>query len=132
MIPPLNQRLLSIARRVEAEAALWREEPIHRVAMRNKFLRPLRARQFHSFGPKSFIDRPAWLYGTRHIAIGDGVMFLPGAWLAVERPAWDHARPTLEIRDGSGARMGCTISAVESIIIEEGVGMGAYVTVIDS
>lgn len=111
---------------------LWREEPIRRVAVMNRALVPLRVRQFHSFGKDSFIDRPAWLYGMKHIAVGNQVVVLRGGWLAVERPAWDRPAPVLEIRDSVAIRVGCTISASAHILIEEHVGMGGYVTVIDS
>jgi len=128
----LDAKLRSAIKRVEQEAGYWRSEPIKRVAVRNKFVRPLRLRQFHSFGRHSFVDRPTWLYGAKHIAIGEGVMILERGWLAVERPAWDRPGPVLDIRDGVTIRVGCTLSAAESVLIEEHVGMGAYVTVIDS
>jgi acetyltransferase-like isoleucine patch superfamily enzyme len=131
-MPRLSHRLRSIVKQLEREAAVWREEPIRRVAVRNKVLRPWRVRQFHSFGPDAFIDRPAWLYGAGHISIGARVVFLRDAWLAVERPAWDKSGPVLDIRDSVAARPWCTISAADFILIEEHVGMGAGVTVIDS
>ena len=59
-------------------------------------------------------------------------MVLRGSWLAVERAAWDKPAPVLDIGDDVAIRNGCTISATESILIEDHVGMGAYVTVIDS
>jgi len=111
---------------------MWREEPLKRVAVKNRFLRPLRVRQFHSFGAQSLIDHPAWLYGTHHISIGQQVIILRGAWLSVERTAWDKPDPALTIEDGVGIRNGCTISAAESIVIEQHVAMAGYVSLIDS
>lgn len=104
-----------------------------RVAMRNRVVRPLRVRRFHSFGAGSIIDRPEWLYGPWEIAIGARVMILRGAWLAVERPAWGSGNsPVLRVGDGAGMRPHCTISASESISIEEDVILGTGCTVIDS
>src|SRR5581483_9794134 len=78
------------------------------------------------------IDRPVWLYGAHHIAIGRQVLILRGAWLAVEKVAWDRPAPVLWIGDRVGIRTSCTITAAASIVIEDDVSMGGYVTVIDS
>lgn len=131
-MPPITGRLTALARRVETEAQLWWDEPIRRVAIRNRPLRPWRQFRFHHFGEYSFIDRPAWLYGPDHISIGTGVMILEGAWLAVERIAWGLQPPVISIGDRVAIRVGSTISAAESIVIEDDVGMGAGVSVIDS
>jgi acetyltransferase-like isoleucine patch superfamily enzyme len=128
----VDQALRSTLQRLEHEAALWRAEPLKRVAARNKLIRPLRVRRFFAFGPDSLIDRPVWLYGTRQMSVGAGVIILRGAWLAVERVAWSEPGPILDIRDGVALRVGCTISAAESVLIEEDVSMGAGATVIDS
>ena len=124
--------LRSALERLEHEAATWRDEPIRRVALLNRPLEPLRRRQFHSFGKGSFVDRPTWLYGAAHIAVGAGVIVLKGCWLAVERTAWDRPEPALQLRDRSAMRIGCTISAAESVVIDEDVALGAGVTVVDS
>jgi acetyltransferase-like isoleucine patch superfamily enzyme len=100
--------------------------------VRNRLIRPLRIRQFAAFGHHSFVDRPAWLYGTHHISIGQGVIVLEGSWLAVEKVAWTRPGPVLHIGDRVGIRTGCTISAAESIFIESDVSMGGGVTIIDS
>jgi acetyltransferase-like isoleucine patch superfamily enzyme len=110
----------------------WREEPMKRVAVRNRFVRPRRVRQFHAFGQYSVVDRPQWIYGADKISIGIAVIILQDAWLAVERPAWTKTAPVLDIRDSVAIRVGVTISAVDSIVIEDHVGMGAGVTIIDS
>lgn len=131
-MPRLDSSVRSLLKRLEHEAALWREEPIRRVALRNKLLRPLRQRQFHSFGPDSFVDRPVWLYGTHKISIGAGVIVLRGGWLAVDKVAWHSPSTALRLGDRVGVRVGCTLSAAESVILEDDVGLAAYVTVIDS
>ena len=121
-----------VLQRLEDEARAWREEPMKRVAVRNRFVHPRRVRQFHAFGAHSILDRPQWVYGARKISIGEGVIILRDAWLAVEKPAWDKPAPVLDIGDGVAIRFGATISAVESVVIEEHVGMGASVSIIDS
>jgi len=95
-------------------------------------MRPVRVAQFGSFGALSIVQRPMWLYGAQHISIGDNVIILRGSWLAVERRAWDRDEPTLRIGNRVAIRTNCTMSASESIVIEDDVGMGGYVTVIDS
>lgn len=127
----LDARLRGVLHRLDAEAARWREEPMHRVAVRNRAVRPLRVRQFAAFGPDSIVDRPAWLYGPSHIAIGASVVILRGCWLAVERIAWDDGI-ALRIGDHVSVRLGCTISAAESVTIEDHVGIGASATILDS
>lgn len=129
----LTAKLRSSIRRLEQEAAVWRDEPLKRVAVRNYLLmRPIRVRQFQAFGRQSFVDRPMWLYGADHISIGERVIILRDSWLSVERTAWHKTDPVLDIRDGVAIRVGCCMSASDSILIEENVGMGASVTVVDS
>jgi acetyltransferase-like isoleucine patch superfamily enzyme len=128
----LSQELRSALKRLEHEIAVWREEPLKMVTVRNNLLRPLRARQFYSFGQHSLIDRPIWLYGSRSISVGDQVIILRGAWLSVERVAWGKPAPVFKIGTGVGIRTGFTASAAESIEIEDHVGMGGNVTVVDS
>jgi len=110
----------------------WRDEPLRRAALRARLLRPYRVRQFGAFGHNSLIHKPSWLYGTRHVSIGHDVMILTGVWLAAERPAWDRPGPALRIGDRVGVRAWCTISASESIEIEDDVILAAGVTVVDS
>ena len=128
----LDAQLRNSLRRLEREFHTLKDEPLRRVILRNRPLRPFRRRQFHAFGRESLIDRPCWLYGTQHIAVGDGVIILEHGWLAVERVAWQRPPPVLDIGSRVAIRVGCTISAAESIVIDDDVGMGAYVTVIDS
>ena len=66
------------------------------------------------------------------MSIGERVVILEGAWLAVERVAWGKGAPALTIEEGVGIRNGCTISAAESILIEEYVGMAGFCTIVDS
>ena len=119
-------------KRVRDELREYRREPAKRVALRARVVRPLQVRRFHSFGESWIVHRPQWLYGASKIAIGARVLILPDAWLAVERSAWGQPGPVLRIGDGVGMRSRCTISASESITIEDDVIFAAGCTVIDS
>jgi lipopolysaccharide O-acetyltransferase len=107
-------------------------EPAKRAGLRSRALSPWRRRRFHSFGARSILDRPTWVYGAHEIAIGEDVMILRGAWLAVERAAWGEPGPVLTIGDGVAMRPNCSISATESIVIEDHVVMATGCTVTDS
>lgn len=103
------------------------------MALRNRALRPLRVRRFHSFGTGSILDRPEWIYGPWEIAIGDWVTILRGAWLSVERLAWGSGKgPALRIGDRVGLRPRVLISASESISIEDDVMIGSGSSIVDS
>src|SRR3954451_23390595 len=110
----------------------WREEPLKRVALRARVQAPYRRHQFHSFGADSILHKPAWLYGTHHIAVGRRVLLLEGIWLSAERVSWSRAEPTLRLGDGVGVRPFCTISAAESVTLEDNVILSAYTSVVDS
>lgn len=110
----------------------YRNEPMARVALRARFTRPYWRRRFHHFGDNSILHRPDWVYGPQQISIGNGVVILKSIWLAVERVAWDRPAPVVSIGDGAAIRPYCTISAAESITIEDGVVLSAFSTVIDS
>ena len=60
------------------------------------------------------------------------MLILHGAWLSVETPAWNLPTPVLRIGDRVGIRPYCSISASESIVLEDDVILAAYSTVIDS
>lgn len=107
------------------------DEPVARMAIRGRVLRPWRTRRFHAFGKGSFIHRPLAVYGPWQMSVGDAVMVLPGAWLSVEKRAWEKPAPALRIGDHVGIRPYCTISAAESIVIEDHVILSAYSTIID-
>jgi lipopolysaccharide O-acetyltransferase len=108
------------------------EQPVRRVALRARFTRPWWRRRFHQFGAGSILHRPDWVYGPHRMVVGDHVIVLHGAWLAVEKPAWGAPEPVLRIGDGVGIRPYCTISAAESVVIEDHVVISAFSTVIDS
>jgi lipopolysaccharide O-acetyltransferase len=107
-------------------------EPFTRVALRGRLTRPWWRRRFHAFGAGSVVHRPDWVYGPWQIAVGSRVIMLHGLWLSVERPAWELPGPVLRIGDGVAVRPYCTISAAESVDIEENVVLSAFCTVLDS
>src|SRR5262249_46254127 len=119
-------------KRLTEELREYVREPAKRAALRSRVLQPWWRRRFHSFGDHSVLDRPAWLYGAPWISIGARVLILRGAWLAVERPAWEREAPVLRIGDGVAMRPNCSISASESIVIEDDVVLATGCTVIDS
>ena len=109
-----------------------RDEPMRRVVLRAKFTRPYWRRRFARFGSDAILHRPDWVYGPQKISIGDRVVILKSVWLAVERVAWDNPEPVVRIGDGVAIRPYCTISAAESIVIEDDVVIAAFSTLLDS
>lgn len=93
---------------------------------------PWRRRQFHRFGDGAVVHKPNAILGGHHIAIGAHTLILHGAWLAVETQAQDKPAPVLSIGDRVGIRPFCTISAAESVVIEDDVVIASYTSVIDS
>jgi acetyltransferase-like isoleucine patch superfamily enzyme len=122
----------TIVERLRRQATLWREEPAYRAAVRARLMRPYRVRQFAAFGPGSIVHRPAWLYGTHRIEIGENVVILNGAWLAAERESWEQPEPVITIGDGSGMRAWGTLSAQRRIDIGRDVIFGAGCSVVDT
>lgn len=109
-----------------------RDEPSARVVLRARLKAPYYRRRFAEFGEGAVLDRPMWLYGAHHMAFGPGVFILRGAWLSVELPAWGAAEPALRLGTGVMARPYVTLSAAESVVIEDNVILSAFVTVIDN
>jgi acetyltransferase-like isoleucine patch superfamily enzyme len=107
-------------------------EPMDRVVLRGRVLRPWRERQFAAFGADSLIDRPEWIYGSKYISIGRGVVILSGARLSAEQETWAKKEPSLVIGDGSIFRSHFTASATSRVEIEANVLCAARVSVIDS
>lgn len=108
------------------------DEPMVRVSLVARALEPYRRLRFAEFGARSIVHRPAWVYGSHLIAVGDGVLVMPGAWLAAERVAWGSPGPVLRLGHRVAVRANCTLSAAVSIVIEDDVVLGGSVTVVDS
>lgn len=130
--PSWQSRAREITRRLGGKWELWQEEPLYRVALRRRLFHHYYRHRFHSFGEGVLLDRPMWLYGPEHMAIGDHSIILRGAWLAVEKIAWNQPDPVLRIGRRFAARPFVTISAASSIIIEDNVGVASFSTIIDS
>ncbi len=103
-----------------------------RVVLRGRVTRPYWRRRLHHLGSRSILHRPVWVYGPQQISIGDDSLILHGASISVESFAWDRPAPVLRIGDRVGMRPFCTISASESIVIEDDVIIGSFTSVIDS
>jgi lipopolysaccharide O-acetyltransferase len=108
------------------------DRPIKRVALRARFTRPWWRRRFHEFGDEAILHRPDWVFGAHLMAVGSYTVIFQGAWLSVERVAWDATEPVLRIGERVGIRPYCTISAAESVVIEDHVVLSAFTTVVDS
>lgn len=82
---------------------------------------------FHSFGARSRILLPFRVGNPDRIAIGANVLIGPGSWLIV--PRLDHEGPAIELHDRVRIHQ-TSISAVRSVVVEEGVEMarGVYIS----
>lgn len=123
---------LAPVRRLRAEVSEWVDQPLKAVRLRAHVQRPWRTHRFHTFGEGSFIHKPMWIFGPQQIAVGSSCMILHGVWLSVERVAWDRPSPVLQIGSFVSVRPHCTIAAAESVIIEDGVVLSSFSTVLDS
>jgi acetyltransferase-like isoleucine patch superfamily enzyme len=103
-----------------------------RVALRARITRPYWQRRMHHLGERAIIHRPVFVYGCHLMSIGADSLILHGASISVESPAWDRPAPVLEIGDRVGIRPHCTISAAESVIIEDDVIIGSFTGIVDS
>jgi lipopolysaccharide O-acetyltransferase len=132
-MPSMLDRLMTTrpARGVKRRARSYVDEPMRRVELRAALLRPWWRYRFQAFGDTTILHKPSWLYGAHKIAIGEGtVIFM--SWLAVERRAWGQPGPVLSIGRRVAMRPYSTISAAESIVIEDDVGIASHSLVIDS
>jgi acetyltransferase-like isoleucine patch superfamily enzyme len=109
-----------------------RTDRLQRVVWRARALEPWRRRQFAAFGRDSILHRPDWISHPEKIEIGSSVLMFHGLWLAAEQPAWGRPGPAIRVGDHVAVRPYCTISAAESVTIEDGVVISAFTTIIDS
>jgi acetyltransferase-like isoleucine patch superfamily enzyme len=108
------------------------KHPMQRVTLRGRVLEPYRRRRFYSFGRRSVIHRPMWIFGAHQMALGSEVLILHSCWLSVEMWAWNSSPPVLRIGNRVGIRPFCAISASRSIRIDDDVILGAFTSVVDS
>jgi lipopolysaccharide O-acetyltransferase len=107
-------------------------DPYFRWATGARLMRPWWRRRFHAFGDESLLHRPDWLFGADRIAIGDRVWIAPHAWLEVSATARDRDGPLIQIGDGVVLRHHVTISAADSIVIEDDVLIAAWTSIYDA
>ena len=93
--------------------------------LRGKVLRPYWRLRFHSFGVGSVFHKPVWLSGAHKIAVGDHAVVMQ-CWIAAERPAWGRPGPALVLGDRVTMRPFSTITAAESIVLEDDVAVGSH------
>jgi acetyltransferase-like isoleucine patch superfamily enzyme len=105
---------------------------LQRVVWRARILAPWRRHQFAAFGRDSIVHKPDWIAHAEKIEIGSSVLMFHGLWLAAERPTWHVPGPAIRIGDHVAVRPYVTISAAESITIEDNVVVSAFTTIIDS
>jgi acetyltransferase-like isoleucine patch superfamily enzyme len=105
---------------------------MRRVELRARVTRPYWRWRFRRFGDDSVLHRPDWVSGAHQIEIGDHVIVLAHAWLAAEQQTWDRPGPAIRLGDGVAIRPYCTLSAAESIEIDDNVVLSAFTTVVDS
>ena len=105
-------------------------DPRNPLLVRGRLPHPYWRFRFHSFGPHSLLDRPIWLAGAHKMSIGNQCAILP-CMLSVEEQAWDRPGPVLVIGDGVAMRPYSTISAAESVILEDDVAIASHSQVFD-
>lgn len=107
-------------------------EPAEAVALRARVTRPYWRRRLGHLGTGAIVHKPAWVYGPHLMYVGDHSLILHGASLSVESFAWHSHDPVLRIGRRVGVRPYCTISASESVVIEDDVIIGAFTGIVDS
>lgn len=102
------------------------------VTLRARITRPYWQRRLAHLGRGAIVHKPVWVYGPHLMSIGDDTLILHGASLSVESFAWDRTEPVLRIGARVGIRPYCTISAAESVVIDDDVIIGAFTGIVDS
>src|SRR3954447_937883 len=106
-------------------------DPYFRWATGARIMRPWWRHRFHAFGAESLLHRPDWLSGPDRIAIGDRVWIAPHAWFEASATARDRDGPLIRIGDGVVLRHHVTISAADSVVIEDDVLIAAWTSIYD-
>jgi acetyltransferase-like isoleucine patch superfamily enzyme len=94
--------------------------------------RPYWRYRFAGFGAQSLLYRPEWVHRPDLMVVGERVWIGPRAWLEVGGPALESRSPVLRIGDGVVLRHHVTISAHESVVIEDDVLIAAWSSIYDS
>lgn len=104
---------------------------MQRVVLWGWLCRPFRRPRFHNFGHGSVLHRPVWISGADRIAVGRGCLLLRSR-LTASRATPDGAEPALRIGDRVVMRPFASITAVESVTIEDDVSIASLSTVTDA
>ncbi len=102
-----------------------------RIFLWGRLRRPLWRLRFHSFGPGSVLHRPVWISGADGIAVGRACVLLRPR-LTASRNTGDVGEPPLRIGDRVMMRPFASITAVESVTIEDDVSIASLSTVTDA
>ncbi len=102
-----------------------------RIFLWGRLRRPLWRLRFHSFGPGSVLHRPVWISGADGIAVGRACVLLRPR-LTASRNTGDVGEPPLRIGDRVMMRPFASITAVESVTIEDDVSIASLSTVSDA
>jgi lipopolysaccharide O-acetyltransferase len=94
--------------------------------------RPWWRRRFRSFGDESLLYRPDWLHRPDLMEIGAKTWISKHVWLEVGAPASERPATAIRIGDGVSLRHHVTISACESIVIEDDVLIAAWTSIYDA
>ena len=109
-----------------------RTDRLQRVVWRGRALEPWRRRQFAAFGQHSILHRPDWIAHPEKIRSARRCSCSTACGSRPSGPAWGRAGPAIRIGDHVAVRPYCTISAAESVTIEDGVVISSFTTIIDS
>jgi serine acetyltransferase len=109
---------------------MWLEQPMTRVRLRGRLLRPYWGLRLHSLGERSVLHRPAWIRGAHQIAVGRECVLLRPQ-LSVSELAWDRPEPALRIGDRVMMRPFASIAVTESVVIEDDVSIASFAMVSD-
>lgn len=107
-------------------------DPMLRMKLRGRLLRPWWERRFAAFGEGTLYDKPEWLSGAHRITIGSGTLIFTGSVLSVDRARWHVEEPTLTIGDRVVFGRHVQVVALAGIHIADDVSIGAYTSVLDS
>jgi acetyltransferase-like isoleucine patch superfamily enzyme len=106
--------------------------PYGRVLVWGGLTRPYWRIRFQHFGRKTLLYRPAWVFRPKQMSIGDEVTIMQSAWLEIGEPAFSSHEPVLRIGNRVSIRSHCTISAAQSVVIEDDVLIAGFVSIYDS
>ena len=113
-------------------AFVWLQRPYFRHRALGRLRAPFWRWRFARFGAGSVLIRPRLIQGAHKIEIGDGCFIYHDAWLSAEPDTWERPGPALVLGDRVQIRTDVTISAAESVVVEDDVVMAGGVTIVDS